>query len=470
MFPTRSIALAFLLLAASGWARAQVTLPQVQVRNLPGLPTEPLNRTVNGVLDQADPQRLRELRQVRVRNLLRTNRTVLEADPRGAPIVRNEVVALSPTAVALDRARAAGFGIGRTRTLEGLDVSIVVLQAPPGMSTRRALERLRREDPEGTYDYNHVYLESGEVGGASMGTGSTWPLMDGGSNEMIRGRSASPIAKIGAGNAEAIADGDAGVSTPVAKAKVGLIDGGVQRSHVVFDGVAVHEHGCTGGAVPSAHGTAVASLLVGQGDVFHGAAPGAELFAADVYCGLATGGALDAVAEAFAWMSREKVPVINISLVGPANVLLEQIIRVVTARGHIVVAAVGNDGPSAPPLYPAAYPEVIAVTGVDAKQRVLVEACRGKHVDFSAPGANMSAASMESPFGVVRGTSFAAPIVAGLLARQLNTINKERADAAIAALVAQATDLGARGVDKIYGNGLVGNDLRPPEQLASAPR
>jgi hypothetical protein len=452
MFPTKPIVLAFLLFAASGWARAQVTLPQVQVPNLPGLPTEPLNRTVNGVLDQADPQRLRELRQVRVRNLLRTNRTVLEADPRGAPIVRNEVVALSPTEAALDRARAAGFGIGRTRTLEGLDVAIVVLQAPPGMSTRRALERLRREDPDGTYDYNHVYLEGGEVGAA----------MDGTTKETNLGSAALPVA--------AIAAGDAGIGAPAVATRIGLIDGGVQRSHPVFGGVNVHEHGCTGGAVSSAHGTAVASLLVGQSDVFHGAAPGAELFAADVYCGLATGGALDSVAEAFAWMSREKVPVINISLVGPANALLEQIVRVVTSRGHIVVAAVGNDGPSAPPLYPAAYPEVIAVTGVDAKDRVLVEACRGKHVDFSAPGANMSAAGIDAPFGVVRGTSFAAPIVAGLLARQLTTINKSQADAAIAALVARATDLGSKGVDKIYGNGLVGNDLRPPEQLALTAR
>ncbi|GFE91165.1 S8 family serine peptidase [Steroidobacter agaridevorans] len=435
MFPTKSILLAFLLLATGGVARAQVTLPQVQVPNLPGLPTEPLNRTVNDVLDQADPQRLRELRQVRIRHLLRTNRTVLEADPRGAPIVRSEVVALSPTPAALDRARAAGFGIGRTRTLEGLDVSIVVLQAPQGMSTRRALERLRREDPEGTYDYNHVYLESGVVPAAAA-------------------EETSVVASNG---------------SPAVTARVGLIDGGVQRSHPVFNGVNVHEHGCTGGAVPSAHGTAVASLLVGQGDVFHGAAPGAELFAADVYCGLATGGALDSVAEAFAWMSREKVPVINISLVGPANVLLERIVRVVTARGHIVVAAVGNDGPSAPPLFPAAYPEVVAVTGVDAKQRVLVEACRGKHVDFSAPGANMSAAGIEAPFGVVRGTSFAAPLVAGLLARQLLAVGgKEQAEAAIADLAARATDLGARGVDKIYGNGLVGNDLRPPEQLSSA--
>jgi subtilisin family serine protease len=425
----RLLLLGLLLTATGSPARAQITLPQVP--NLPVLQTEPLNRTVNGVLEQADPQRLREVRQLRIRSLLRTNRTVLEADPRGAPIVRNEVVALSPTPEALDRARAAGFGIGRTRTLEGLDVTIVVLQAPQGISTRRALQRLREADPGGTYDFNHVYLESGQVEGTTPATSAV-----------------PPPAAVGA--------------------KVGLIDGGVQRTHPVFAGVTVHEHGCAG-SIPSAHGTAVASLLVGQGDVFHGAAPGAELFAADVYCGLATGGALDSVAEAFAWLSREKVPVINISLVGPANVLLEQIIRVVTSRGHIVVAAVGNDGPSAAPLYPAAYPAVIAVTGVDAKQRVLLEACRGKHVDFSAPGANMSAAGIESPFGLVRGTSFAAPIVAGLLARQVSTVNKEQADAAVAALVAQATDLGAKGVDKIYGNGLVGGELRPPEKLAAAP-
>lgn len=438
MFPTRLIHVcAIVLLAAAGSARAQVGLPPVQVPNLPGLPTEPLNRTVNGVLDQTDPRRLQELRQLRVRNLLRTNRTVLEADPRGAPIVRNEVVALSPTQAALDRARAAGFGIGRTRTLEGLGLTIVVLQAPEGMSTRRALQRLRRDDPDGTYDFNHVYLESGEIGDAAL-------LVQAG---VVPAPPPPPVVP-----------------------KVGLIDSGVQRSHPVFNGVTMHEHGCAGGAIPSAHGTAVASLLVGQSDVFHGAAPGAELFVADVYCGLATGGALDSVAEAFAWMSREAVPVINISLVGPPNALLEQIVRLVTTRGQIVVAAVGNDGPGAPPLYPAAYPDVIAVTGVDAKQRVLVEACRGVHVDFSAPGANMSAAGIDAPFGVVRGTSFAAPIVAGLLARQIENISRERADAAVARLILQATDLGARGIDKVYGHGLVGNDLRPPEQLASAAR
>lgn len=445
-----------LLAAAAAPAHAQIGLPPVQLPNLPVLDTQPLNRTVGGVLEQADPQRLRELRQLRVRSLLRTHRTVLETDPRGAPIVRSEVVALSPTQEALDRARAAGFGIGRTRTLEGLEVTIVVLQAPAGLSTRRALQQLRDADPEGTYDYNHIYLDSGAVEAELPASAAS------------EGQAANAVA---AGEPPPLrAEGEGPRTSAAAGIKIGLIDGGVQKSHAVFNGMTIHEHGCAGGNIPSAHGTAVASLLVGQTNDFHGAAPGAELFSADVYCDLADGGAVDLVAEAFAWLAREKVPVINISLVGPSNALLERIVKVVIKKGHIVVAAVGNDGPSAPPLYPAAYPNVVAVTGVDARRRVLVEACRGDHVDFSAPGSNMSAAGIEAPFARVRGTSFASPLVAGLLARNINAVGKQQAEAAVALLVAQATDLGSKGADKIYGNGLVGADLRMSDQLAAAPR
>lgn len=78
----------------------------------------------------------------------------------------------------------------------------------------------------------------------------------------------------------------------------------------------------------------------------------------------------------------------------------------------------------------------------------------------------MSAAGIDAQFGLVRGTSFAAPIAAGLLARQLSRVDKQQADAAVAALVSQAIDLGSRGRDKIYGDGLIGEALRPPESLA----
>ncbi len=158
---------------------------------------------------------------------------------------------------------------------------------------------------------------------------------------------------------------------------------------------------------------------------------------------------------------RERVPVINVSLVGPANRLLEQVVRLVIARGHIIVAAVGNDGPAAAPLYPAAYPGVIAVTGVDARHRVLLEACRGSHVAFAAPGAGLSAAALQQDYVTVRGTSFAAPVVAGLLARELLLPDRKQAEQAIALLASRALDLGAKGSDRIYGKGLVGAELLP---------
>jgi hypothetical protein len=109
-----------------------------------------------------------------------------------------------------------------------------------------------------------------------------------------------------------------------------------------------------------------------------------EIFAADVYCGEAFGGAVDAVSAAFGWMAREHVAVINVSLVGPRNKLMERVVKSLVSRGHLIVAVVGNDGPAAPPLYPASHEGVIGVTAVDGKHLVLIEACRGKQVDFAA--------------------------------------------------------------------------------------
>lgn len=409
------------------WASHPVAAQIVPPVNLPDLPVRApidVERTLDRTLQNADPRQLREVRKLRIAELLRAQRRTIEADPRGQPILRNEVVAVSPTPNTLERARAAGFEVVRTRNLEELDLSIVVLRAPEGMSTRRALRELREADPQGTYDFNHVYIGVGELTSGSP--------------------SVSAPAKTPAA---------------VVQAKVGMIDGGIDRTHVVFEDVTIHEHGCAQ-PIPSQHGTAVASLIAGRTDDFAGAAAGAQLFAADVYCGAETGGAVDAIGAAFGWLAREKVPVINVSLVGPPNAMLERIVRVMVARGHLIVAAVGNDGPSAKPLYPAAYDGVIAVTGVDARNRVLLEACRGKHVDFAAPGADISAAGGEEIYALVRGTSFAAPIVSGLLAAHMAQPDRAAADAAVAKLIEEATDLGAKGQDKIYGYGLVGNQAR----------
>ncbi len=420
-----------LILAQSPLAEAQVALPGVKLPNLNGLGvSQAVDRTLSGLSSDLDPQRLEDLRRLHILDLVRKNPRQIEVDPNGAPIVRGEVVAFSPSDAALDKARAAGFVVLRERDLDGLDAKVFVLEAPHGVATRRALKQLRGLDPGGAYDFNHIYTDSGEVGAAVPAPAAAAPTPTGGVT------------------------------------RVGLIDGGVDVSHDVFRDIVIHQHGCSDKPVPEPHGTAVASLMIGRSPRFQGAAPGSELYAADVYCGAPTGGAVDAVAESFSWLVREHVPVINVSLVGPANVMLENVVRLVIARGHVIVAAVGNDGAAAPPLYPASYPDVVGVTAVDGRRRVLLEACRGRQVKLSAPGADMSAANPAQSFALVRGTSFAAPIVAGLLAEELHAPDVQGAQRAVADLESHAIDLGAPGPDPVYGFGLVGGDLHPEVALA----
>jgi subtilisin family serine protease len=120
------------------------------------------------------------------------------------------------------------------------------------------------------------------------------------------------------------------------------------------------------------------------------------------------------------------------------------------------VAAVGNDGPAAPPLYPAAYPDVVGVTAVDGHRRVLIEAERGPQVMFAALGADLQAAGIGRGYVAVRGTSFAAPAVAALLAPMVPAPDRSASLGAIDVLAKRAIDLGPPGRDLTYGFGLVG--------------
>ncbi|MGZ9100160.1 MAG: S8 family serine peptidase, partial [Brevundimonas sp.] len=222
-------------------------------------------------------------------------------------------------------------------------------------------------------------------------------------------------------------------------------------------GARIVQRGFAGPARAAPHGTAVASLMVGRSGAFSGAAPGRELYAADVYGGSAAGGSATGLAQALAWMAENAVPVVNVSLVGPRNAVVEAAVRRAAGRGMVIVAAVGNDGPSAPPLYPATYPDVVGVTAVNGRGRVLPESGRGPQVDFAAPGADMAAAGPGAGYVNVRGSSFAAPLVAGLLAESLQRSDR---GAAIAGLARAAVDAGARGPDPVYGHGLVAADHR----------
>lgn len=396
--PWKARTLALFACLVAGGAQAQLLrVPQMSLPTLPRETLAPARQTV---------QQLQEVRTTLARELIRRNPRTIETDPAGEPIRRAELLWLSPAPTAIDAARAEGFVVLREENLVELDVRELVLRPPAGVATAQAAQRLRALDANAQVDFNHLYAPSGDA------------------------------------TAPSATDAHA----PASKAsRVGLVDGGVDRDHEALQGTAIVPWGCDGRAVASEHGTAIASLLAGT-----------RLYAADVYCGEAAGGSAEEVARALAWFARERVAVINVSLVGPPNRLLERAVAALVNRGHLIVAAVGNDGPAAPALYPASYPGVIGVTGVMRNRRVLPEAAQGPQVMFAAPGAEVRVATTGGGYARARGTSYAAPIVARSLAHWLAEPGVDGAHAAITRLGTSAIDLGERGRDNVYGFGLVG--------------
>lgn len=364
----------------------------------------------------------RTTRRERIRERLRRYRAFLEQLRNGELVMQGQILATDAGDEAIARAQGLGFTVVRDRIIEGLGQRLTVLRAAPGVSAEQALADLRAADPNGDYDFNHVLEGAGEPG---VRTGQ----QDAG-----------------------------GASAPASNVRIGLIDSGVDRDAPALKAAHILVAGFTesGRVAGDGHGTAIASILVGASPKLKALLPGATLYAADVYgADDPDGGSSEAVIKALAWMARENVPVINISLVGPPNRALEKAIATLSARGFTIVASVGNDGPSAPPLYPAAYPQVVGVTGVDGRQKVLLEANQGDQVDFAARGADVMVSTPDGELVKVRGTSFAAPVVAARLALEQAMPSPQQGGASLAYLRRQAIDLGPRGRDPIYGDGLV---------------
>jgi hypothetical protein len=395
---------------------APVALPSVQLpdpaRILPPLPDIGAKPLI------AIGDTLAQIRLDRITTLLRTNRERIEPDRNGQPAVRGVLVATGVDDVMIARAAKAGFGLVDRDRIAGLDLDIARFAVPEGRSLARAQKQLTKLLPDAEVDADHIYFASGPGGTLVTAALAT--------------------------------------AAPSGEASLGLIDGGV-AAHPSVAGRVEQRGFATGAPYASRHGTAVASLLVGTGPV-RGSAPGQRLLAADVYGSDPAGGNATAIARALGWLVQRGVAVTTISLVGPDNKLLATAVSRAQQRGMLIVAAVGNDGPAAPPAYPASYAGVLAVTGVDGKDRALPEAGRALHIDFAAPGDAILAATGASTTDRLRGTSFAAPLVAGRLALRYPAPAIDRIGPAVSGLVFEARDLGKKGRDKIYGHGLICGD------------
>jgi hypothetical protein len=250
-------------------------------------------------------------------------------------------------------------------------------------------------------------------------------------------------------------------AAPLSRAvRVGLLDSAVAAIPALREAALVQQSflGPRERAASRAHGTAIASILVGDdaGATFTGVARGAQLYVAEVVRRdrrETTNVAL--LLRGSDWLLGQRVEVINASLGGPPNRLLREWLSLLTARGVALVAAAGNSGPEALPMFPAAYPEALAVTATDSADRIYPQANQGTYIDLSAPGVDVWVPAERSG-RYVSGTSFAAAMATGAIVRTL-AVNEHGADvlALETMLCREARDLGSAGRDPVFGCGLL---------------
>ncbi len=260
--------------------------------------------TVSGLpeqIAQSGPGSLLELRRLRMQELIRNNRGQLEPGDGGVPVRRGVLVVLDPDAAGLQRALQAGFRLAANDANLQLGFRVVQLAVPAGMSARAGLKLLQRVAPQLQADFDPLF----EPAGTSL----------------------APIAA-------ALASSGASASGRA----IGMIDGGV-AAHPSLAGKSIEQNGFAGPPKPTGHGTAVASLLVGSQGQFRGAATGAQLFVADVYGGNQAAGSATAIVKALGWLASHRPQVINISLVGPSNRLVQRAVLVVQSSPQSATTA-----------------------------------------------------------------------------------------------------------------------------------
>ena len=245
-----------------------------------------------------------------------------------------------------------------------------------------------------------------------------------------------------------------GNPTPV-KGTIVLIDTAVDTAHANLKAASIAQFLFDVPATPSAHGTAIAELLVGGGN-YPGTAQGATLisYAAFAPAGenkwLSQSSSLAKALNAAAGLAPQ---VVNLSFgrSGP-DPIITKALDIFKAKGMCVVAAAGN-GSGGPVLFPATHSASLAVTAVDGKLRPYAYASKGPQISVAAWGVDVAAAV---PGGrrSVSGTSFATAVIAGNLLRMAQCNGGRNPAGMKAAAMANAQDLGDKGADAVFGAGL----------------
>jgi thermitase len=216
------------------------------------------------------------------------------------------------------------------------------------------------------------------------------------------------------------------------------------------------------------HGTHVAGIIAAthNSDGVAGVCPTCTIL--DVKVLNDTGyGSTSAIANGINWAVKNGAKVINMSLgQRTSSRTLEAAVNDAWTKGAVIVAAAGNTGTTAK-IYPAAYPNVIAVAATDNNDAKASFSTYGaKWVDVAAPGANVYSTFPNHPFrletqygrsqgyDVANGTSMASPIVAGVVALAWGK-NTSATNTSVRTKVESTADKSVKGTGTYWAHGRV---------------
>lgn len=360
------------------------------------------------------------------------------ARPKAIPLEQHagsEIVTIGLSAGETDTLETRGYVFADRVTIGAVGAEMARLVVPRGISVEAALAEVRAVNAAAVADFNHYYRpqEDASCQGEACASWALlqWPL----------------TATAGTACGEGV--------------RLGMVDTAVNVGHGSLDGSRIEiidtslpEKADAG----AAHGTAVASLLIGnRKSRAPGLLPLAALIAADPFERVGSDDRSDtfAVVAAIDKVSSRDVHALNLSFAGPDNDLLEKIVTVISEGGIPLIAAAGNAGAGSPPLFPAGYPAAIAVTAIDRNKNVYRRAVRGAHIDFAAPGVNVWAAASVSGGKPKSGTSFATPFVTAAAALIKFDRPQASTEDIVTTLSASSLDLGEPDKDNIFGHGLI---------------
>jgi hypothetical protein len=238
---------------------------------------------------------------------------------------------------------------------------------------------------------------------------------------------------------------------------VAVIDSEIDGKHPDLDGTIVKSYDALGSdAAPHLHGTEIAGAIASHGKLI-GIASGAQVLAVHAFDdtpGLAKGYSF-AIYKGLQWATDNGARVVNMSFTGSADPTLRRLMAAACDKGIVLIAAAGNAGPQSEPLYPAADPNVIAVTATDSDDHIFKMANRGRYIAVAAPGVDILALAPGDAYQLTTGTSIAAAHVSGIAALLLERKPSLKPSDIRAILIATAKPPGPPVPDSDFGAGLV---------------